>query len=173
MYENLSVPDERNPISGYKLYMTKRPKETLVDGSPFYLTINNLSREKLALSSAKWFKPQPMGVNKLSTLMRDCAKAAGHGTDKRITNHSARKTLVQKLRDSDVPPTEIVQITGHKNLQSINNYSSPGEKQQMAISSLLSTACSSTSVSQQLQSQTVPEPVTQQEFSSTFVPSKS
>ena len=124
MYENLSVPNERNPISGYKLYMTKRPKETLVDGSPFYLTINNLSREKLALSSAKWFKPQPMGVNKLNTLMRDCAKAAGHGTDKRITNHSARKTLVQKLRDSDVPPTEVVQITGHKNLHSINNNSS-------------------------------------------------
>ena len=42
MYENLSVPDERNPTSAYKLYMTKRPKETLVDGSPFYLTINNL-----------------------------------------------------------------------------------------------------------------------------------
>ena len=128
MYENLSVPDERNPISGYKLYTTKWPKETLVDGSPFYLTINNLSREKLALSSAKWFKPQPMGVNKLNTLMRDCAKATGLGTDKRITNHSARKTLVQKLRDSDVPPTEIVQITGHKNLHSINNNSSLGEK---------------------------------------------
>ena len=105
--------------------------------------------------------------------LRDCAKAAGLGTGKRITNHNARKTLVQKLRESDVPPTEIVQITGHKNLQSINNYSSSGEKQQMAISTLLSTACSSTSVSQQLQSQTVPQPVTQQEFSSTFVPSKS
>ena len=173
MYENLSVPDERNPISAFKLYMTKRPKKTLVDGSPFYLTIKNLGREKLALSSAKWFKCQPMGVSKLNTLIRDCSKAAGLATDKRITNYSARKTLVQKLRDSDVPPTEIVQITGHKNLQSINNYSSSGEKQQMAISTLLSTACSSTSVSQQLQSQTVPEPVTQQEFSSTFVSSKS
>ena len=75
--------------------------------------------------------------------LRDCAKAAGLGTDKRITNQSARKTLVQKLRDSDVPPTEIVQITGHENLQSINNYSSLGEKQQMAISTLLSKACSS------------------------------
>ncbi|RMX60667.1 hypothetical protein pdam_00021124 [Pocillopora damicornis] len=61
-YENLSEPDERNPISAYKFYMTKRPKETLVDGSPFYLTIDNLSNEKLALSNAKWFKPQPMAV---------------------------------------------------------------------------------------------------------------
>ena len=43
----------------------------------------------------------------------------------------------------------------------------------MAISTLLSTACSSTSVSQQLQSQTVLQPVTLQEFSGTLVPGKS
>ena len=91
-YENLSEPDERNPISAYKFYMTKRPKETLVDGSPFYLTIDNLSNEKLALSNAKWFKPQPMGVNKLNTLMRDCVKAAGLGTD------SGSPTIVQGKR---------------------------------------------------------------------------
>ena len=38
------------------------------------------------------------------------------------TNHTSRKTLVQKLQDSDVLPNQIIQITGHKNLQSINNY---------------------------------------------------
>ena len=92
-YENLSEPDERNPISAYKFYMTKRPKETLVDGSPFYLTINHLSKEKLALSGAKWFKSQPMGANKLNTLMRECAKAAGLDTNKQITNHNAKETL--------------------------------------------------------------------------------
>ena len=54
MYENLSVSDEGNPISSYKLYMTKRPKETLVAGSPFYSTVNDHSKEKSALSSAKW-----------------------------------------------------------------------------------------------------------------------
>ena len=91
-YENLSEPDERNPISAYKFYMTKWPKETVVDGSPFYLTRDNLSNEKLALSNAKWFKPQPMGVNKLNTLMRDCAKAAGLGTD------SESSTIVQGKR---------------------------------------------------------------------------
>lgn len=71
--------------------------------------------------------------------MKDCATAAGLGSDKRITNPSGRKTLVQKLRDSNVLPTEIVQITGHKNLQSINSYNSLGEKQQEAIPALLST----------------------------------
>ena len=93
IYENLTVPNERNPVLAFKLYMTKRPKETLVDGSPFYLTINHLSKEKLALSGAKWFKSQPMGANKLNTLMRECAKAAGLDTNKQITNHNAKETL--------------------------------------------------------------------------------
>ena len=54
--------------------------------------------------------------------MKDCTQLAGIGKDKRITNHSARKTLVQKLQDNNIPPTQItVQITGHKNLQSVNN----------------------------------------------------
>ena len=35
------------------------------------------------------------------------------------TNHSGRKTPVQKLQDNNVPPNQIVQIIGHKNLQSI------------------------------------------------------
>ena len=173
MYENLSVSDEANPISSYKLYMTKRPKETLVDGSPFYSTVNDHSKEKSALSSAKWFKLQPMGANNLNTFRQDFAKAAGLGIDKRITSHGAKKILVQRLRDSDVFPIEIVQMISHKNLQFINNHSSLGESQQMSISTLLSTACSSTSVSQRLQSQTVLQPVIRQNFSATLVPGKS
>ena len=173
MYENLSVSDEGNPISSYKLYMTKRPKETLVAGSPFYSTVNDHSKEKSALSSAKWFKLQPMGANNLNTFRKDFAKAAGLGIDKRITSHGAKKILVQRLQDSNVFPIEIVQMISHKNLQFTNNYSSLGESQQMAISTLLSTACSSTSVSQRLQSQTVLQPVIRQNFSATLVPGKS
>jgi hypothetical protein len=77
MYENLAVPTERNPISAYKLYRAKQPQETLVDVWPFYLTINHVSNEKLSLPGTKWFKPQPIRVNKLNSLMKDCATAAG------------------------------------------------------------------------------------------------
>ena len=116
MYENKTVSSERNPVFLYNLYKNKRPEETLVDEAPFYLSINHVSSEKLALPQTKWFKPQPMGVNKLNSLMKDCASAAGIGANKRITNHSARKTLVQTLQDNNVPPTQIVQVTGHKSL---------------------------------------------------------
>ena len=49
-----------------------------------------------------------------------------------------RKTLVQKLQHSGVPPNQIIQITGHKNLQSVHNYSSLREKQMESISRILS-----------------------------------
>ena len=71
-----------------------------------------------------------MGVNKLNSLMKECAAAAGIGENKRITNHSGRKTLTQTLLNHDVPPTQIIQVTGHKNLQSVNNYGAMGERQQ-------------------------------------------
>lgn len=71
-----------------------------------------------------WFKNQPIGINTLSKLMPKMATAANlTGSGKRFTNHSARKTLVQKLSDENVPPTQIMQVTGHRNLQSVTNYS--------------------------------------------------
>ena len=47
----------------------------------------------------------------------------GELNNTKLTNHSARKRFVQKLVSSDVQPTEIIQITGHRNIQSVNNYS--------------------------------------------------
>ena len=56
---------------------------------------------------------------------------------------------MQKLQDSGVPPNQIIQITGHKNLQSVNNYSSLREKQMESISSILySTTKAATNVAQ-------------------------
>ena len=128
MYENLDFPSERNLVYLYKFFKAKRPKNTLNVDSPFYLSVNHTSTSKYALSETKWFKPQPMGVNKLNSLIKDCAETANVTLDKRITNHSARKTLVQTLQDRNVPPTQIIQVTGHKNLQSVNNYSTLREK---------------------------------------------
>ena len=60
------------------------------------------------------------------------------------TNHSGRKTLVQKLQDNNVPPNQIVQVTGHKNLQSVNYYSLLRERQMENISKILSSSSSTT-----------------------------
>ncbi|XP_050413494.1 uncharacterized protein LOC126827957 [Patella vulgata] len=71
-----------------------------------------------------WFKAQPMGINKLYSILKNMKEEAGlTGTDKRITPYSARKHLVQKLNDGGVAPNQIIQISGHKNVNSLNNYS--------------------------------------------------
>lgn len=66
------------------------------------------------------------------------SKTGGNG--KRLTNHSARKYLVQKLNDNGLPPNQIMQISGHKNIQSINNYSTINSNQHRTISRTLSNA---------------------------------
>ena len=56
---------------------------------------------------------------------------------------------MQKLQHSGVPPNQIIQITGHKNLQSVNNYSSLREQQMESISRILSsTTKAATNVAQ-------------------------
>ena len=47
--------------------------------------------------------------------------------------------MIQKLNDNQVPPTHIMQISGHKNVQSINNYSSLNSRQLQTISTIIST----------------------------------
>ncbi len=41
---------------------------------------------------------------------------------KTTTNHSARKTMVTCLTRNSVPETQIIELTGHINLQSLNSY---------------------------------------------------
>lgn len=49
-----------------------------------------------------------MGVTKVNTLMKTMALKANIRKE-RIGNHSARKHMIKKLNDSDIPPTYIKQ----------------------------------------------------------------
>ena len=134
-----SVPgSDRDPVQAYHLYASKRPEQMKSDDSPFYLAINYT---RVVNSSNPWFKAAPMGSNKLNSLMKTMAEKAGLNAEN-LTNHSARKRMIQKLNDHEVPPTHIMQISGHKNVQSLNNYSSLSEKQQRDISNIMSASTS-------------------------------
>ena len=58
--------------------------------------------------------------------------------NKRLTNHSVRKYILQKLRENNVEGTDIMQISGHKNVASINNYSKMSEEKHEQLSKILS-----------------------------------
>jgi hypothetical protein len=123
------------PVFLYKLYANKRPAGFSAPSDPFYLATN--TRNKNPGDHDTWFISQPIGVNKLCQLMPRMAKTAGLSSDKHITNHSARKYMIQKLSTCNVPPTHIMQISGHKNVQSINNYSNISMEQHQNISHIL------------------------------------
>ena len=105
-------------------YKEHRPTSMMTDESPFYLAVNNENPKP----GQMWFKCSPLGVNSLRSMLKNMIRDSGLETDKRLVNHSTRKHLVQKLVDNDIPPNEIIQITGHKNVNSLNNYSSLADK---------------------------------------------
>ena len=79
------------------------------DESPFYLAVNN-ERPK---PGQMWFKCSPLGINSLRSMLKNMVQDSGLDSDKKLVNHSTRKHLVQKLVDNEIPPNEIIQITGH------------------------------------------------------------
>ena len=56
----------------------------------------------------------------------------------RKTNHSARKTMVETLCRSNIPDSTVMQLSGHKSIQSLNHYKTPSLGQQQYLSHLLS-----------------------------------
>lgn len=148
-----SVPSsEKCPVLAYKLYAEKRPAEMKCEDAPFYLAVNNVVKSD---SRKPWFKKSPVGVNKLNSLMKNMSEKAGLGP--KLKNHSGRKTMIQTLVNSEIPPTDIIQLSGHKNLQSITNYSTVSEKQQMHMSRKLSALTTGTTESSYVSQETTQE----------------
>ena len=66
--------------------------------------------------------------------MKNTAEKAGLST--KFTNHGGRKTVMQTWVNQNFPPTNI-QLSGHKNVQSVTHYSTVNETQQMEMSRTL------------------------------------
>ena len=86
-------------------------------------------------SNGPWYKAQPMGKDKLGSIMARMAQNAGLVGGK--TNHSVRRTMCSRLLHAGVPPTMIQQLSGHKNVQSVNNYATASRKQQQTMCNIL------------------------------------
>ena len=55
-----------------------------------------------------------------------------------LNSHSIRKRMIQTLNDKDIPPSHIMQLSGQKNVKSINSYSHVSHEQQNSMSRILS-----------------------------------
>ena len=87
-------------------------------------------KPKLRFSSSDevWYENKPLGINKLSTMMKEIS--LGAGLSKTYTNHSVRATAITIWSDAEVPARHIMNISGHANEQSIASYNTrPSAKQ--------------------------------------------
>ena len=92
-----------------------------------------LSHQRTTIGS-KWYKSQPLGINSISTFMTNISsKGELKG---RKTNHSVRNTTVERLCQVNVPDSTVIQVTGHRNIKSLNSYKTPSLNQQENISHL-------------------------------------
>ncbi|CAG8737664.1 8820_t:CDS:1, partial [Gigaspora rosea] len=58
-----------------------------------------------------------MGVNKQNNLV-----------DRKITNHSARRTAIMLRKESDKPEDELMAFSGHRLREGIRSYSRPTDE---------------------------------------------
>ena len=116
----------------FKICSEKRPESMNKPDAPLYLGVNHTTKN----SDKSWFKANAMGVNKLNSLMKTMAGKSGLDNS-HLTNHSSRKRMIQTLNDKDIPPSHILQLSGHKNAQSISNYIHVSQEQQKSMSRIL------------------------------------
>ena len=121
---------KRCPVEIYKSYLERKPASMKQDDSPFYLAY--ITKPK----SFTWYKAAPLGVNYLGNFMKSTAEEAN--LQGKHTNHSARRTMISTLRHENINPLDISQLSGHKNLKSIDTYSEASEDQQREISLAIS-----------------------------------
>ena len=120
----------------YKEFARRRPEQMNNPESPFYVRVSRHPEKA-------WYVNQPMGNNTTGNTVKVMCEAGG--IQGRKVNHSARKTAISSLVHAGVPPTIIQQLSGHKNVNSINNYSTASNEQLRHMSSIFTNYSSSCS----------------------------
>ena len=78
---------QRCPLKLCKTFLEQRPEEMRNSG-PFYLALNERPKTQV------WYQRQRMGMNSINSFMKNMGSQADI-QGKKLTNHSARKTLVK------------------------------------------------------------------------------
>jgi len=86
-----------------------------------------LVKENLTLMGKNTINKIMKSMKKNSPLKDLCPK-------KNLTNHSAQKTVVEKLERSGIPKCEIKNITGHASANGLDDYDSGDEREQQIVS---------------------------------------
>ena len=100
------------PLGSLKFYLTKLNEKCD--------TLFQRPRDVNWESSPTWNVNSPLGVYPLGNMMPAISKDAQLSMI--YTNHCIRATTVTTLCQAGIPPTDIVAVTGHRNVQSLDHY---------------------------------------------------
>ena len=81
-------------------------------------------------------KIKPWGVNKINTILSRVRKKlplAELCANKKVTNHSARKATIQKIKSFGFPKCETKKITGHSSERGLDAHDSGNEDEIFAM----------------------------------------
>ena len=76
-------------------------------------------------------------ISKIMQTMKENSPLQQMCPEKRLSNHSVRKTVVRKLKAKGVPKSEIITITGHRQEQSVEAYDSGNDDEQRQLSNII------------------------------------
>ena len=107
----------RCPVRLFEAFVSKRLPDMCYPEAPFYLAVNYNHT-----IHGFWYKIQKMGIPRTGVIMEKKKKTSYSCLSGKKTNHSARKTMITGLVKNDIPETQIIQLSGHKNLHSLNFY---------------------------------------------------
>ena len=120
----LETQSEKCPVKLFQKYPSKRPVG-IEKSRRFYLPpiVNPLRNF--------WYKKTHMGINSINSMMKDLiSHSTLQNSGKHLENHTARKTFVKKLKQQQVPKSEVISITGHNREVGLDAYDSGDEMQQ-------------------------------------------
>jgi len=102
---------------------------------PLYGAINHQRKP----NDKVWYLDRSLGKNEIGKFLKDAFAAAklDATNKKKIYNHSVRKTTVVRLLEADVQPNFVAQLSGHKNLKSVDSFHSASLKRQREMSAIL------------------------------------
>ena len=142
---------ERCPVKIYKEFAHHRPLEMNKPDSSFYLAVKHQRKP----DDDVWYMPSPLGKKEIGKFLSIAAKNAS--LQGRVTNHSVRKTCISRVLDANVSNKFVVQLSGHRNLKSLDAYKSASYEHQRQMSLALSRSSShQTTVSARTETSTRP-----------------
>ena len=137
----------RCPVTLFRQWLSHRPSESCSPHSPLFLAVRRPCRGNI------WYKNGPLGEKQFSKMWSSACSVA---EIPKKTGHAGRKTLMKAMGKADVPDHYQVQVSGHKNTDSIRQYNTLDDDEQFLISSVLTKTMSD----QQVAKRSEPQPST-------------